>query len=52
MQNDVSIHEHQTGPNPALAAVHGQMALLLHYDVPTYYISLEPLAARQLVANW
>jgi len=29
MQNYVSIHEHQTKPNQALAAVHGQMALLL-----------------------
>jgi hypothetical protein len=34
MQNYVSIHEHQTKPNPALAAVHGQAALLLRYDVP------------------
>ena len=45
MQNYVSIHEHQTRPNPALAAVHGQAALLLHYDVPTYYVSRELLAA-------
>ena len=29
MQNSVSIHERQTRSNPALAAVHGQMALLL-----------------------
>jgi hypothetical protein len=28
-QNYVSIHEHQTEPNPALAAVQGQAALLL-----------------------
>jgi hypothetical protein len=27
MQKYVSIHEHQTRPNPALAAVHGQAAL-------------------------
>jgi hypothetical protein len=52
MQNDVSIHEHQTGPNPALAAVHGQMALLLHHEVPTYYVPPELLAVRQLVPNW
>jgi hypothetical protein len=29
MQNYVSIREHQTRPNPALAAVHDQAALLL-----------------------
>jgi len=45
MQNYVSIHEHQTRPNPALAVVHGQAALLLRYDVPTYYVSRELLAA-------
>jgi hypothetical protein len=45
MQNYVSIYEHQTKPNPALAAVHGQAALLLHHDVPTYYVSRELLAA-------
>jgi hypothetical protein len=45
MQNYVSIREHQTRPNPALAAVHGQAALLLRYDAPTYYISRELLAA-------
>jgi len=45
MQNYVSIHEHQARPNPALAAVHGQAALLLRYDVPTYYVSRELLAA-------
>ena len=45
MQNYVSIHEHQTRPNPALAAVHGQAALLLRYDVPIYYVSRELLAA-------
>ena len=45
MQNYVSIYEHQTTPNPALAAVHGQAALLLHYDGPTYYVSRELLAA-------
>jgi hypothetical protein len=45
MQNYVSIHEHQTKPNPPLAAVHGQAALLLRYDVPTYYVSRELLAA-------
>jgi hypothetical protein len=33
MQNYVSIYEHQTRPNPALVAVHGQAALLLRYDV-------------------
>jgi hypothetical protein len=38
-QNYVSIHEYQTKPNPALAAVHGQAALLLRYDVSTYYVS-------------
>jgi hypothetical protein len=45
MQNYVSIHENQTRPNPALAAVQGQAALLLRYDVPTYYVSQELLAA-------
>ena len=45
MRNYVGIHKHRTSPNPALAAVHGQAALLLHYDVPTYYISRELLAA-------
>ena len=45
MQNYISIHEHQTRPNPALAAVHGQAALLLRYEVPTYYVSRELLAA-------
>jgi len=38
-------HEHQTKRNPALAAVRGQMALLPRYDVPTYYVSRELLAA-------
>jgi len=41
----ISIHEHQTRPNPALAAVQGQAVLLLPYDVPTYYVSRELLAA-------
>jgi hypothetical protein len=45
MQNYVSIHEHQTRPNPALAAVHGQAALLLRYEVPSYYVSRELLTA-------
>jgi len=36
IQNYVSIREHQTRPNPALAAVYDQAALLLRYDVPTY----------------
>ena len=45
MQNYVSIHEHQTRSNTALAAVHGQAALLLRYDVPTYYVLRELLAA-------
>ena len=45
MQNYVSIYEHQTRPNPALAAVHGQAALLLRYDMPIYYVSRELLAA-------
>jgi hypothetical protein len=45
MQNYVSIHEHQTRPNPALAAVHGQAALLLRYEVPSYYVSRKLLAA-------
>jgi hypothetical protein len=31
--------------NPALAAVHGQAALLLRYNVPTYYVSRELLTA-------
>jgi hypothetical protein len=44
-QNYASIYEHQTRPNPALSAVHGQAALLLRYDVPTYYVSRELLAA-------
>jgi hypothetical protein len=29
MQNYIRVHEHQTRPNPALAVVHGQAALLL-----------------------
>jgi hypothetical protein len=33
MQNYVSICEHQTTPNPALAAVHGRAALFLGHDV-------------------
>ncbi len=45
MQNYVGVQEHQTRPNPALAVVHGQVALLLRYDVPTYYVSRELLAA-------
>ena len=45
MQNYVSVHEQQTRPNPALAAVHGQAALLLRYDVPTSYVSREIVAA-------
>ena len=45
MQNYVSIHEALTRPNPAFAAVHGQAALLLRYDVPIYYVSRELLAA-------
>ena len=45
MQNYVNVHEHQTRPNPALAAVQGQAAQLLRYDVPTYYVSRELLAA-------
>jgi hypothetical protein len=45
MQNHVDIHEHQTKPNPALAAVQGQAAQLLRYEVPTYYVSREVLAA-------
>ena len=45
MQNYVTIHEHQTRPNPALAAAHGQAALLLRYDMPIYYVSQELLAA-------
>ena|SRR6516164_4139179 len=45
MQNYVSICEHQTKPNPALAAVHDRATLLLRYDVPTYYISPELIAA-------
>ena len=34
MQNYVSIYEQQIKPNPALAAVHGQAALLRRYNVP------------------
>jgi hypothetical protein len=45
MQNYVRIDEHQTGHNPALAAVHGQAALLPRYNVPTFYVSRELLAA-------
>ena len=36
---------HQTRPNPALAAVHGQAALFLRHEAPTYYVSRELLAA-------
>jgi hypothetical protein len=36
MQNYVSSNEHQTKPNPALAAVHGQAAPLLRDGVPIY----------------
>lgn len=39
MQNYVSIHECQTGPIQRWLEVHGQAALLLRYDVPTYYVS-------------
>jgi hypothetical protein len=45
MQNYISIYEHQVRPNPALAADHGQAALLLRYDVPTYYVFRELPAA-------
>jgi hypothetical protein len=45
MQNYVSIHEHWIRSNPPLAAIHGQAALLLRYNVPTYYVSRELLAA-------
>jgi hypothetical protein len=45
MQNYVSIYERQTRPNPALAVVHGQAAMLPRYDVSTYYVSREILAA-------
>ena len=45
MQNYVDIQEHQTTPNPALAVVQGQAAQLLRYDVPTYFVSRERLAA-------
>jgi hypothetical protein len=44
IQNYVSIQEHQTRPNPALTADHGQAALLLRYEVPAYYVSRELLA--------
>jgi hypothetical protein len=47
MQNYVSIQEYQTRPNPALAAVHGQVALLMRHDVPTYYVSPEKSSS-----NW
>ncbi|MGA8658869.1 MAG: hypothetical protein WB586_22275 [Chthoniobacterales bacterium] len=46
MQNYVSIHEHQTRPNPALIAVQGQAALLLRYDMPTYVSRARPLNRR------
>lgn len=45
MQNYVSVHEHKTKPNPALAAVQGQAAQLLRYEVPTYYVARQLLAA-------
>jgi len=50
MQNYVSVYEHQTKPNPALAAVHGQAAQLLRYEVPTYYVSRE-LPVRATFSN-
>jgi hypothetical protein len=48
MQNYLSIHEHQTGSNPALAAVHGQAALLLPYDVPNQLVRRPTNGARDL----
>jgi hypothetical protein len=45
MPNYVSVYEHQTWPNPALAVVRGRAAMLLRYDVPTYYVFREILAA-------
>ncbi|MGA8658867.1 MAG: hypothetical protein WB586_22265 [Chthoniobacterales bacterium] len=39
MQNCANIHEHQTTPNPTLAAVHGQAAF--RHDVPTYSLPLD-----------
>jgi hypothetical protein len=36
MQNYVNSCEHQTEPIPAFAAVHGEAALPLRYDVPIY----------------
>jgi hypothetical protein len=45
MQNAFLVRERQTRPNPALASVVGQAGLLLKYEVPTYYVSRELLAA-------
>jgi hypothetical protein len=45
MQNYVRIYEQQTQPNPALAVVQGQAAMLLRHDIPTYYVSKDLLAA-------
>ncbi len=45
MPNYVSVFELQTWPNPALAVVRGRAAMLLRYDVPTYYVFREILAA-------
>jgi hypothetical protein len=45
MQNYISIHEHQKQSQSGARVIHGQAALLLRYDVPTYYASRELLAA-------
>ena len=53
MQNYVSIYEHQTRPNPALAVVHGQAALLLCYDGRlTMFQSWLPRCGRSFPMTW
>jgi hypothetical protein len=51
MQNYISIYEHQTKPNPALAAVQGQTALLLRHEIPISYVSRELLGAALRTAS-
>jgi hypothetical protein len=48
MQNYVNIYEHQIRPKPALVTARGQAALLLRYEVPTYYVPRELLTAALL----
>jgi hypothetical protein len=45
MQNYISICEHQTKPNPVLAAVHSQATLLLRHNMSNCYVSPKLLAA-------